>query len=298
VGTGAGPGVVLGPGAVCTPRRATLGRPPRGTGPQAGSRKSRKTAFRPLATDKNSDTGGKGKDTFGDELLDFMYAGKKLRKWYGETDMVLPRDGGPVDTEDDGQEPADERDIPRRSVIILYPEDDRFPMSEQTLLQLILRRAEVLVVTKDPVRAREGYGTYVEAIALDSSRSTRRALRGAKSVVICGPVTQQVREVLKMAGVPRVVLLVGGESGEGASGGMFAGMFESAERRELKNVARREAVMQGAASAWGDGRNGPCEVVCVALSHESTRGRENEGEGDQGRQAVANALAESALAES
>ena len=37
---------------------------------------------------------GSRKGNFGDEMLDFMYAGKKLRKWYGEEGMVLPRDGG------------------------------------------------------------------------------------------------------------------------------------------------------------------------------------------------------------
>jgi hypothetical protein len=44
-------------------------------------------------------SGGGG---IGDELLDFMYAGKKLRKWYGEQDLVLPDGGIPArDTEDD-----------------------------------------------------------------------------------------------------------------------------------------------------------------------------------------------------
>ena len=102
-------------------------------------------------------------------MLDFMYAGKKLRKWYGETDMVLPRDGGTVEEDmGEGQE-APMEDIARSSVVVLYPEDDRFPMSEQVLLELIVRRADVLVVTNDLSRAKEGYGQYVNAVKLDSS---------------------------------------------------------------------------------------------------------------------------------
>lgn len=199
------------------------------------------------------------KENFGDELLDFMYAGKKLRKWYGETDMVLPQDGGPVPDDDGGGGPEkDDRsleDIPRTSVVVLYPEDDRFPMSEQTLLELIVLRAEVLVVTNDVARAKQGYGQYVEAIKLDSGKATRRALAGAKSVVVCGAVNKQVAEVLRMAkggagpgsgsnsgseGL-RVVLLVAGRDA-GAPGGILGGLFESAERKELKNAGRRQAL--------------------------------------------------------
>lgn len=204
-----------------------------------------------------------GKESFGDELLDFMYAGKKLRKWYGETDMVLPRDGGPVEDEDDEGPEAPMEDIPRSSVVVLYPEDDRFPMSEQALLELIVRRSDVLVVTNDLSRAKEGYGQYVNAVKLDSSRGTRRALAAAKSVVVCGAVTKQVREVLKMASPPRVVLLVSGKDTGAVRGGVFGGLFESAEQKELRNLGeRRQAV-----AAPG------CEVVEVPLGKQNDRER-------------------------
>ena len=201
-----------------------------------------------------------GKENFGDELLDFMYAGKKLRKWYGETDMVLPRDGGPVEEHEgnDTDEPLE--NIPRSSVVVLYPEDDRFPMSEQVLLELIVRRADVLVVTNDVARAKAGYGQYVNAFKLDSSKATRRALAGAQSVVVCGAVTKQVSEVLKMALPPRVVLLVAGKDIGSNGGGVFGGLFESAEMKELKNMERKRAV-----AATG------CEVVEVPLGPEGDR---------------------------
>ena len=212
-----------------------------------------------------------------------MYAGKKLRKWYGETDMVLPQDGGPVPDDDGGGGPEKDdrslKDIPRTSVVVLYPEDDRFPMSEQTLLELIVLRAEVLVVTNDVARAKQGYGQYVEAIKLDSGKATRRALAGAKSVVVCGAVNKQVAEVLRMAkggagpgsgsnsgsnsgsaGGLRVVLLVAGRDA-GAPGGILGGLFESAERKELKNAGRRQALA-------GSG----IEVVEVGLK-EQQRGK-------------------------
>lgn len=207
---------------------------------------------------------GESEEKFGDELLDFMYAGKKLRKWYGETDMVLPRDGGPV-PEDEGSDEDDQplEGIPRTAVVVLFPEEDRFPMTEQTLLELIVLRAEVTVVTNDVARAKEGYGQYVEAIKLDSSKATRRALAGAKSVVVCGQVNKQVGEVLRMArtssSAPRVVLLVEGQ-GANTQGGMFGGLFESAERKELKNAGRRQAL---AASG--------VEVVEVGLREQRDR---------------------------
>jgi len=264
------PGLGLGARAVpgCkTPPRTAAGRGREGvregtwgpTGRRVHSRRARQTR---LAAKEDG-----GKESFGDELLDFMYAGKKLRKWYGETDMVLPRDGGPVDeAEDEGPE-APMEDIPRSSVVVLYPEDDRFPMSEQALLELIVRRADVLVVTNDTSRAKEGYGQYVNAVRLDSSRATRRALAGAKSVVVCGAVTKQVREVLKMASAPRVVLLVAEQDTGAVGGGVFGGLFESAERKELRNLeARRRAV-----AAPG------CEVVEVPLGRQADRERTAQG---------------------
>lgn len=264
------PGLGLGARAVpgCkTPPRTAAGRGREGiregtwgpTGRRVHSRRARQTR---LAAKEDG-----GKESFGDELLDFMYAGKKLRKWYGETDMVLPRDGGPVDeAEDEGPE-APMEDIPRSSVVVLYPEDDRFPMSEQALLELIVRRADVLVVTNDTSRAKEGYGKYVNAVRLDSSRATRRALAGAKSVVVCGAVTKQVREVLKMASAPRVVLLVAEQDTGAVGGGVFGGLFESAERKELRNLeARRRAV-----AAPG------CEVVEVPLGRQADRERTAQG---------------------
>lgn len=200
-------------------------------------------------------------------MLDFMYAGKKLRKWYGETDMVLPRDGGTVEEDmGEGQE-APMEDIARSSVVVLYPEDDRFPMSEQVLLELIVRRADVLVVTNDLSRAKEGYGQYVNAVKLDSSKATRRALAAAKSVVVCGPVTKQVREVLKMSSAPRVVLLVAGEDTVAVGGGVFGGLFESAERKELRNLGERRR----AVAAPG------CDVVEVPLSKQDDRDRTAQG---------------------
>jgi hypothetical protein len=178
----------------------------------------------------------------GDELLDFMYAGKKLRKWYGEQDLVLPDGGIPArDTEDDPENASDEI-VVRDKVAVMFPEE--FPMAEQVLLQLILLRALVVVVTKDPAKAKSGYGSYVDVVRSDStkylSKDVSRALRMCQSVVICGSLTKDGMSMIQKSGVPHIVLL-SGVSDSPQSG--LASFFQSNENKELLD-ASREAVVR------------------------------------------------------
>lgn len=73
-----------------------------------------------------SNGGGGG---LGDELLDFMYAGKKLRKWYGAEGQVLPRDGRQPDDEPEAPQEEEEEPAVREYVAVL--DADTSPMAEQ-----------------------------------------------------------------------------------------------------------------------------------------------------------------------
>ncbi|KAI7839406.1 hypothetical protein COHA_006807 [Chlorella ohadii] len=108
--------------------------------------------------------GGEPKGNLGDELLDFMYAGKKLRKWYGQEGQVLPRDGrpGPSDQQEDEEEPA-----VREYIAVL--DADSSPMAEQVVLQLILNRAKIRALVKDAPAAKSGFGPYIEAVQGDAN---------------------------------------------------------------------------------------------------------------------------------
>ena len=181
---------------------------------------------------KGSSSGGEG--NFGDELLDFMYAGKKLRKWYGQEGQVLPKDGGlQDDVEDDMQGPRDK-------IMVLYPEES--PMAEQVLLQLILMRAPVCVATKDTAQARAGYGTYVDVVQSTSLDGVLKACRVSQSVVLCGNVSARLVAVLEKAKVPHVVLLSGTRSGSKPSG--IASFFPGKEYRELTDVSRETVLSE------------------------------------------------------
>uniref|UniRef100_A0A7S1GGU1 NAD(P)-binding domain-containing protein n=1 Tax=Picochlorum oklahomense TaxID=249345 RepID=A0A7S1GGU1_9CHLO len=188
----------------------------------------------PCHSKKGSSNGGEG--NFGDELLDFMYAGKKLRKWYGQEGQVLPKDGG---VQDDG-DMEDDMQGPRDKIMVLYPEES--PMAEQVLLQLILMRAPVCVATKDIAQARAGYGTYVDVVQSTSIDGVLKACRVSQSVVLCGNVSARLVAVLEKAKVPHVVLLSGARSGSKPTG--IASFFPGKEYRELTDVSRETVLSE------------------------------------------------------
>lgn len=183
---------------------------------------------------KETTSGGEG--NFGDELLDFMYAGKKLRKWYGQEGQVLPKDGG---LPDDG-DMDDDIQGPRDKVMVLYPEES--PMAEQVLLQLILLRAPVCVATKDTAKARAGYGTYVDVVQSTSLDGLLKACRLSQSVVLCGNVSARLVAALEKAKVPHVVLLSGTRSESKPSG--LASFFPGKEYKELTDVSRETVLSE------------------------------------------------------
>lgn len=226
----------------------------------------RRFAHRLYATGTND--GEKSGGGIGDELLDFMYAGKKLRKWYGEQDLVLP-DGGIAarDTEDDPDNGSNEF-IVRDKVAVMFPEE--YPMAEQVLLQLILLRALVVVVTKDPAKAKSGYGPYVDVVQSDStkflSKGVSRALGMCQSVVLCGSLSGDGMSIIQKSGVPHVVLLSGVSD---STQSRLASFFQSSESKELSD-ASREAIVQGSGLIYSIVRVDPRALSLTLRGGSST----------------------------
>lgn len=58
----------------------------------------------------------------------FRYAGKKLRKWYGQEGQVLPRDGRPLT---EGEQPPGEEEEQGDREYVAVLDADSSPMAEQ-----------------------------------------------------------------------------------------------------------------------------------------------------------------------
>jgi uncharacterized protein YbjT (DUF2867 family) len=68
-------------------------------------------------------------------------------------------------------------------------------------------RSVVRVLVRDAVRTQKEFGPYVKAVQGDvnNGESLKKAMKGAKAVVICGPVGQSARAAAKL-GVEHIVL--------------------------------------------------------------------------------------------
>ncbi|PSC69478.1 DNA excision repair ERCC-2 [Micractinium conductrix] len=163
-----------------------------------------------------------------------MYAGKKLRKWYGVEGQVLPRDGG----QQGEAEPQPEEEEPAEREYIAVLDADSSPMAEQVVLQLILKRSKIRALVRDVGAAKSGFGPYIEAVQGDSSdaAAVRRLLRGAKAAVCCSKLGALL-PAAAAARVPHVVLLTASPAG-GGLGSLFAG----AEQQALGDASREAAL--------------------------------------------------------
>lgn len=199
----------------------------------ASHRKNKQHHHHLIPRSSNKQQGG-----LGDDLLDFIVAGPKLRKWYGQEGQVLPRD------KDEDEQPVDDIDLaqesagPRDHILVL--DADTIPMAEQVLLQLILARANIKATFKDLAQAKTSFGTYVDIVppaALQKTLSSKTS-----TVVFCGSIDAQILSMVCTCGVPHVVLLsaVGAPSQSG-----IASLF-SASAREMSVLedSKREKMIR------------------------------------------------------
>eukprot|EP00890_Picochlorum_soloecismus_P005934 jgi/Picsp_1/6341/NSC_03690-R1_rossmann-fold nad -binding domain-containing protein len=201
-----------------------------------------------------SDNDKADRGNIGDELLDFMYAGKKLRKWYGQEGQVLPRESSDGNQFFDGDgEEDDLSSVVRDKVVVLFP--DEYAMAEQSVLQLILLRAPVVVVVQDVSSARSGFGSYVEAVRGDprDASGLRKVFKSAMSTIVCGKLDRDTVAILKKAGVPNIVMLSAVNSGED---GFLSAVFGwNQEMKILKDPAREDLVIDSGV---------PCTIIRIA----------------------------------
>eukprot|EP00892_Ulva_mutabilis_P000978 jgi/Ulvmu1/10881/UM007_0057.1 len=172
------------------------------------------------------------RNELGDDLLDFIQAGPKLRKWYGETDkMLLPKDGMPGDDGSDDEDANGAGD----GVVVAGADTE---LGQLIILQLVLARANVRVLVRDPVRTKQEFGPYVTPIQGDSSSGAalKKAMKGSRALIIAGPVGQAARAA-KALGMEHIVLL----SSAGDPGFSLGGLFSGADA-DLRKPGREEEV--------------------------------------------------------
>lgn len=174
-----------------------------------------------------------------DQLTDYINGGPKLRKWYGEGE--LPLDGGNsiVKNMPEPQDIAHE-DIERDAILVT---DADSPTGEQVVLQLILARLPVKIITQDAEEAKRGYGPYVTAFAGDvgNEEVVSRALQGARAVICPGKLGALLRVAAEQQ-VEHIVLL--SSAGITQSQGISLGVLFGTEQALLKDPKREQAVQQ------------------------------------------------------
>eukprot|EP00240_Pyramimonas_obovata_P013307 CAMPEP_0118934242 /NCGR_PEP_ID=MMETSP1169-20130426/13715_1 /TAXON_ID=36882 /ORGANISM="Pyramimonas obovata, Strain CCMP722" /LENGTH=253 /DNA_ID=CAMNT_0006877123 /DNA_START=136 /DNA_END=894 /DNA_ORIENTATION=- len=178
------------------------------------------------------------KSGFGDDLLDFIEAGPKMRKWYGQAER------GAEDDYDDAMFDDDEEEDPRPAVLVTDAESE---MGQIMVLQLILQRQRIRVLVSNAERAKTGFGPYVEPFegAPDNPASLAAALKGTKMVICCGKVGELPEVAGEVPGVEHIVLLSATGITTGASepaiGGLFSAFSSAAAERALLRKGNREA---------------------------------------------------------
>mmetsp|Transcript_15609 Transcript_15609/g.21578 ORF Transcript_15609/g.21578 Transcript_15609/m.21578 type:complete len:333 (-) Transcript_15609:138-1136(-) len=189
----------------------------------------------------------KAKGGFGDQLLDFIEAGPKMRRWYGQGEQ----DEEDYDIDFDDEEEEDEGEDNRPTVLVTDADSE---MGQILVLQLILQRQRVRALVSDIKKSKAGFGDYVEPFQGDceDAESLVPALKGSKMVICCGKVGRLAEVASNTRGVQHIVLLSGTGTSTGASeapvgGGLLGGLFsgEAAERKLLRSVEREAEVARG-----------------------------------------------------
>ena len=186
----------------------------------------------------------------GDDLLDFLEAGPKMRKWYGappkgveEEERRQKRERRKQEGGDGGNgDEGDDDEGPTNSVLVI---DANSKVGEQTVLQLILSRIRVKAIVSDVEASAAAFGPYVKCVkgSLDNERSLRRALKRVRAVIIAGGAGPYSGRLLMKAcrevGTVKHVVLV--STYAKARWGPLAPIVDR-EHLALEEAAREEAI--------------------------------------------------------
>jgi hypothetical protein len=188
--------------------------PPR---PLAGARVA-STRRRPVRVSAGDDDPTPPPSTPLDDLLDFMQAGRKMRRWYGADETYgRMNDGGGDDLPRDGSGPT-----PRQGPTPPRPQSDRDtivvagvdgPVGEAALTDLVVRGgggargARLVALTSSPAAVAASFGDYATPLARGDDDRLTDELARASAVVVAGSGARAVAEAAAAAAVPHLVLL-------------------------------------------------------------------------------------------
>lgn len=172
------------------------------------------------------------KRTFGEQILDYVEGGPKLRKWYGATDEPRRR----KDTNEE------ERKEESREGSVLVVGGDT-PTGELVVLQLVLASARVTALVKDAEAEKNAYGLYVVPVEGTSNdpEAVKEGLKGAKSIVVVGQLGCVAELAASGGEVEHIVLLSSVDVARGGSTG-FAKLL-GGEQATIDSVKREQKVV-------------------------------------------------------
>lgn len=143
--------------------------------------------------------------SLGEQLLDYIEGGPKLRKWYGAPDQ-LPRDGGDSRRGEDKKEPLEEEEEGARDAVLVTDADSE--TGQLLVMELILKRMRVRALVRDAKAATAAFGPYVEPVVGDVADPTslKKALRGVRAV-ICPTKVGAMANPTVLKGVEHIIFM-------------------------------------------------------------------------------------------
>ena len=178
-----------------------------------------------------------------DNLLDFLEAGPKMRKWYGQEDFdpsknQKPEGGGPEEEEGGPEEEPEATD----HVLVLGAES---ALGELVILKLVLARQKVVTLVKDREQSEAEWGPFVKCVQgnVGSANDIAKCLRVAKAAILpdeLGALEEAVRALGGAPGVSHVVLVSAADASASGMGLMLSKLFDS--EAVLSDAAREAAV--------------------------------------------------------
>eukprot|EP01025_Chloroclados_australasicus_P053059 TRINITY_DN6208_c0_g1_i11.p2 TRINITY_DN6208_c0_g1~~TRINITY_DN6208_c0_g1_i11.p2 ORF type:complete len:293 (-),score=41.81 TRINITY_DN6208_c0_g1_i11:250-1128(-) len=187
--------------------------------------KHRSLNFKVLA--KEGQKGG----GLGDSLLDYIQAGPKMRRWYGQGERLPSQ----ADFEND-QKPQIDEDIPKDKILVLHTST---LIDEILLLSLVVKQSNLKILCQNADEMKDGFGPYADIVSGDINNKNylKNCLKDVRIVISVGPIGS-LSQVANESGVQHIVAL----SMVGASSGGLGGIFDG-EQNMLKDQRREQQII-------------------------------------------------------
>eukprot|EP01024_Parvocaulis_polyphysoides_P041243 TRINITY_DN3780_c0_g5_i1.p2 TRINITY_DN3780_c0_g5~~TRINITY_DN3780_c0_g5_i1.p2 ORF type:complete len:298 (+),score=63.25 TRINITY_DN3780_c0_g5_i1:59-952(+) len=225
---------------------------------------------------------GGQKGGIGDDLLDFLEAGPKMRRWYGQEERSFQdEDFNQSNKKKPGQKP--EENVVKDKVLVIHTDS---LIDEILLLQLILKQQKLKILCGNADEIKTGFGPYATIISGDPNNQTylKNILKDVKIVITVGPIGA-LNLVAKEANIQNIIAL----SMVGAKSGFLDGLLDG-EQNILKDQNREKQIINSGVNysilrvgGLNNGGRGSSKVQIVQSSEQSSNqlsqiGREDVGE--------------------